>query len=40
MIVYLSLSSYESSSFFDVVYLNLDIRDTESPCKNTKIVGN
>ena len=40
MIVYLSLSSYESSSFFDVVHLNLDIRDTESPCKNTKIVGN
>ena len=36
----LSLSSCESSSFFDDVHLNLDIRDTESPCKNTKIVGN
>ena len=26
--------------FFDVDYLNLYIRDTETHCKNTKIVGN
>ena len=40
MVVYLSLSSCESSLFFDVGHLNLYIRDTECSCKNKKNVGN